>query len=105
MSVHYERLSTLDNSFLALESRSTHMHVGAVTIFDSGAFAAPDGGIDVQRLRDFVSSKLHMIPRYRQRLARVPIEQYPVWVDDDHFSIDYHIRHIKTVVIRVGAGC
>jgi len=94
MSVHYERLSTLDNSFLALESRSTHMHVGAVTIFDSGGFAAADGGIDVQRLRDFVSSKLHMIPRYRQRLARVPVEQYPVWVDDDHFSIDYHIRHI-----------
>jgi len=94
MSVHYERLSALDNSFLALESRSTHMHVGAVTIFDSGSFAQPDGGIDVQLLRDFVASKMHMIPRYRQRLARIPIEQFPVWVDDDHFTIDYHIRHI-----------
>jgi WS/DGAT/MGAT family acyltransferase len=94
MSVHYERLSALDNSFLALESRSTHMHVGAVTIFDAGSFAKPDGGIDVGLLRDLVSSKLHMIPRYRQRLARVPIEQHPVWVDDDRFTIDYHIRHI-----------
>ena len=94
MSVHYERLSSLDNSFLALESRSTHMHVGAVTIFSAGSFAMPEGGIDVERLKDFISSKLHMIPRYRQRIVRVPIEQHPVWVDDEHFNIDYHIRHI-----------
>ena len=94
MSIHYERLSSLDNSFLALESRSTHMHVGAVTIFCAGSFAKPDGGIDVERLKDFVSSKMHMIPRYRQRIVRVPIEQHPVWVDDEHFNIDYHIRHI-----------
>ena len=94
MSIHYERLSSLDNSFLALESRSTHMHVGAVTIFGAGSFAKPDGGIDVERLKDFVSSKMHMIPRYRQRIVRVPIEQHPVWVDDEHFNIDYHIRHI-----------
>lgn len=94
MSIHYERLSALDNSFLALESRTTHMHVGAVTVFDSGSFALENGGIDVDRLRDFIESKLYMIPRYRQRLARVPIERFPVWVDDDHFTIDYHIRHI-----------
>jgi diacylglycerol O-acyltransferase len=94
MSIHYERLSALDNSFLALESRTTHMHVGAVTVFDSGSFALENGGIDIDRLRAFIESKLHMIPRYRQRLARVPIERFPVWVDDDHFTIDYHIRHI-----------
>ncbi len=94
MSIHYERLSALDNSFLALESRTTHMHVGAVTVFDSGSFALENGGIDVDRLRAFIESKMHMIPRYRQRLARVPIERFPVWVDDDHFTIDYHIRHI-----------
>ncbi len=39
MSVYYQRLSHLDKSFLALETRSTHMHVGAVAIFDSGSFA------------------------------------------------------------------
>ncbi|MGB9359745.1 MAG: wax ester/triacylglycerol synthase family O-acyltransferase [Acidimicrobiia bacterium] len=94
MTVHYERLSSLDNSYLALESRSTHMHVGAVTIFSAGSFAKPDGGIDVELLKEFVGSKMHMIPRYRQRLVRVPIEQHPVWVDDEHFDIDYHIRHI-----------
>ncbi len=94
MSIHYERLSHLDNSFLALESRSTHMHVGAVTTFSEGSFAKPDGGIDVELLKAFVASKMHLIPRYRQRLVRVPIEQHPVWVDDEHFDIDYHVRHI-----------
>ncbi|MEN8233536.1 MAG: wax ester/triacylglycerol synthase family O-acyltransferase [Actinomycetota bacterium] len=94
MSVHYERLSDLDHSFLALEARATHMHVGAVTIFYAGTLAREEGGIDVERLKAFIDSKLHMIPRYRQRLATIPIEQHPVWVDDDHFNIDYHIRHI-----------
>ena len=94
MSIHYERLSALDNSFLALESRTTHMHVGAVTILDSGSFALENGGIDIDRVRAFIGSKLYMIPRYRQRLVRVPIERFPVWVDDDHFTVDYHIRHI-----------
>ncbi len=94
MSVHYDRLSYLDNSYLALESRSTHFHVGAVTIFEAGSFATGDGGIDVKLLRDFVASKLHVVPRYRQRLAWVPIERHPVWVDDEFFNIEHHIRHI-----------
>ncbi|MFB3050132.1 MAG: wax ester/triacylglycerol synthase family O-acyltransferase, partial [Acidimicrobiia bacterium] len=45
-------------------------------------------------LRDFVASKLHVVPRYRQRLAWVPIERHPVWVDDEFFNIEHHIRHI-----------
>ena len=94
MSVHYERLSHLDKSFLALETRSTHMHVGAVAIFDSGSFATEDGGIDIALLRSFFESKLHMVPRYRQRLAWVPIEGRPVWVDDEFFNIEHHIRNI-----------
>jgi WS/DGAT/MGAT family acyltransferase len=35
-----------------------------------------------------------MIPRYRQRLATVPLEGHPVWVDDEHFHLDYHVRHV-----------
>jgi diacylglycerol O-acyltransferase / wax synthase len=94
MSVHYERLSNLDKSFLALETRSTHMHVGAVAVFDSGSFATADGGIDIDLLRAFVESKLHYVPRYRQRLAWVPIERRPVWVDDEFFNIERHVRNI-----------
>ncbi len=93
MPAHYERLSYLDNSFLALESRSTHMHVAGITIFAAGPLQRPDGGIDTARIRNLVESKLHLIPRYRQRLAWVPFEKHPVWVDDEHFNIEYHVRH------------
>ena len=93
MPGHYERLSYLDNSFLALESRSTHMHVAGITLFAAGPLRGESGGIDTDRIRRLVESKLQMIPRYRQRLARVPIEKHPVWVDDEHFSIEYHVRH------------
>ncbi len=93
MSGHYERLSFLDSSFLALESRTTHFHVAGMLIFEAGELKRPDGGIDVDRIKRFIESRLHLIPRYRQRLAYVPLERYPVWVDDAHFDIDYHIRH------------
>ena len=93
MSVHYERLSNLDASFLALESRSTHMHVGAVALFGTGP-TTTDRGVDIDAMRDLIESRLDAIPRYRQRLATVPIEGHPVWVDDEFFHIDYHVRHI-----------
>ncbi len=93
MSGTYERLSHLDTSFLSLESRSTHMHVAALATFEAAPLTGEDGGIDIDRVRDFVESKLHLIPRYRQRLAWVPYEQHPVWVDDEHFNIGYHVRH------------
>jgi WS/DGAT/MGAT family acyltransferase len=93
MTVHYERLSNLDASFLALESRSTHMHVGAVAIFGPGPHTS-DRGVDIDTIRALVESRLDSIPRYRQRLATVPLEGHPVWIDDEHFHLDYHVRHI-----------
>ena len=90
---NYERLSILDRTFLDLESPETHMHVAGVMIFDAAPFAAPAGGIDIERIRRYVASKLHQIPRYRQRIARVPVENHPVWVDDHRFNLDYHVRH------------
>ena len=93
MKTHYERLSYLDRSFLALESRTTHMHVAGIAVFDAGPLRRADGGIDIDRIRAFIESKLHLVPRYRQRLAYVPFERHPVWVDDEHFQIDYHVRH------------
>ena len=93
MSVHYERLSNLDASFLALERRSTHMHVGAVALFGPGPHTDEDG-VDIEVIRRLVASRLDQIPRYRQRLATVPLEGHPVWVDDEYFHLDYHVRHI-----------
>ncbi len=93
MARNYERLSTLDASFLALETRTTHFHVAGVSIFDAGPLQTEAGGVDIARIRRFIESKLQYIPRYRQRLAWVPVERYPVWVDDEFFNLDYHVRH------------
>lgn len=90
---HYEPLSYLDSSFLALETRTSHMHVTGVALFDAAPLKGEDGGIDIERIRAHVRSKLQYIPRYRQRLEWVPYDRRPVWVDDQHFEFDYHVRH------------
>jgi WS/DGAT/MGAT family acyltransferase len=90
---NYERLSALDSSFLVLETPSTLMHVGATAIFELGPLAVPGGGVDIERITDYIQSRLHKIPRYRQRLAYIPLEHHPVWVDDDRFNLHYHLRH------------
>ena len=89
----YERLSFLDNSFLIMEGPTSPMHVAGTATYEAGPLRTADGGIDIDRIRAYVSSRLHFIPRYRQRLMFIPVENHPVWVDDDHFNIHYHVRH------------
>jgi len=83
-----DRLTALDSTFLHLEEHSTaHMHVASVMVFDG---QAPT----LQELVDHIVNRLHLVPRYRQRLAFVPFDQgRPVWTDDPHFNPYYHIRH------------
>jgi len=89
----YERLSPVDRTFLDLEYPEAHMHVAGVMIFNASPLRTPDGGIDIEKIRKYIASRLHLIPRYRQRIARIPVENHPVWVDDDHFNLEYHVRH------------
>jgi len=89
----YERLGAQDKTFLDLEGPNEPQHIAAITVFEAGRLARPDGGVDIERVRAYVASRLHRLPRYRQRLAWIPFEQHPVWVDDSHFQIDYHVRH------------
>jgi diacylglycerol O-acyltransferase / wax synthase len=82
-----DRLTGLDTSFLHLERDSAHMHVAGCAIF---AGSAPP----YEALVTEILGRLHLVPRYRQRLAHVPLQQgRPVWVDDPHFNISYHVRH------------
>lgn len=90
---HYEPLTTADSPFLAFETPNCHMHLGGTAIFDARPLMTPEGGVDIDRIRAHVGSRLHLIPRYRQRLAYVPLENHPVWVDDEHFSLAFHVRH------------
>ncbi|WP_228430524.1 WS/DGAT/MGAT family O-acyltransferase [Baekduia soli] len=81
------RLTALDTSFLHLEDGGAHMHVAAVMTFDG----TPPG---YDELVGAIEARLHLVPRYRQRLAFVPLGQgRPRWVDDPHFNARYHIRH------------
>jgi diacylglycerol O-acyltransferase len=82
-----DRLTGLDASFLALEKDGAHMHVGSVLVFEG---PAPDYDGFVAR----IDRGLHLVPRYRQRLAFPPLgASRPVWVDDPHFNVGYHVRH------------
>jgi diacylglycerol O-acyltransferase len=89
----YERLSFLDNSFLIMEGPTTPMHVAGTATYEVGSLRTAEGGIDIDCIRGYVNSRLHLIPRYRQRLAFVPLENHAVWIDDAHFNIHYHVRH------------
>ena len=82
-----ERMNALDAEFLHLEDGIGHMHIGGVCVFPD----PPPSFDDVARM---IAAKLHLIPRYRQRVRSVPFELgRPVWVDDPHFNLAYHLRH------------
>jgi WS/DGAT/MGAT family acyltransferase len=82
-----DRLTGLDSSFLHLERDSAHMHVAGCMIFE-GTPPTYD------ELVAQIITRLHLVPRYRQRLAFVPFNQgRPVWVDDPHFNARFHVRH------------
>jgi WS/DGAT/MGAT family acyltransferase len=82
-----DRLTGLDASFLALEKDGAHMHVGSVLVFEG---PAPDYDEFLQH----IERGLHLVPRYRQKLAYPPLGvSRPMWVDDPHFNAGYHIRH------------
>jgi diacylglycerol O-acyltransferase len=82
-----DRLTGLDSSFLHLEHGPAHMHVAGCMVFDGQAPTYDE-------LVDQILSRLHLVPRYRQRLAFVPLNQgRPVWVDDPHFNVAFHVRH------------
>ena len=83
---HGDRLTAVDASFIAQEGPTAHMHVGAVMIFEG---AAPD----YDHLADHVRSRLHLVPRFRQKLAFPPVETgRPLWIDDASFNLEYHVR-------------
>lgn len=89
----YERLGQLDRSFLLLETDCAHMHVAALQIFEPGSLVRADGSLDADHLCAYIHSRLHLIPRYRQRIVTTPLEGHPVWIDDATFNIRYHVRH------------
>ena len=89
----YEPLSAQDASFVLFEHRATHMHVAVLAVFEIGPLRSTTGGVDAARLLRYGQSQLGKLPRYRQKLAFAPLSGRPVWIDDPHFDLDYHLRH------------
>ena len=84
---HLDRLSSIDASFLTNESSDSHMHVGAVMIFEGPPPLYDD-------FLEHVRGRMHLVPRFRQKLAFPPAELgRPFWVDDPTFNLAYHVRH------------
>jgi diacylglycerol O-acyltransferase / wax synthase len=82
-----DRMSPLDASFLHIEDGKSHMHIGSVAIFEGPPPA-------YEAFRDMVAGKLPLVPRYRQKVRFVPFQLgRPLWVDDPHFNVGYHLRH------------
>ena len=80
-------MSPMDASFLHIEGPMNPMHIGGVSIFEGPAPA-------FERLEEMVEGKLGLVPRYRQRVRFIPLGLgRPVWVDDPHFNLSYHLRH------------
>ncbi len=84
---HLDRLTAVDASFLTNETSSSHMHVGAILIFEG----PPPLYVD---LVEHIRGRLNQVPRFRQRLVVPPLEAgRPLWADDVNFNLTYHIRH------------
>jgi WS/DGAT/MGAT family acyltransferase len=85
--VSQDRLTGLDAAFLHLESGGAHMHVASVLTFEGDPPPYAE-------LLAHIEGRLHLVPRYRQKLAFVPYGQgRPKWIDDPHFNLSYHVRH------------
>ncbi|HXA27305.1 MAG TPA: wax ester/triacylglycerol synthase family O-acyltransferase [Candidatus Angelobacter sp.] len=85
-----QKLSPLDASFLHLETPNTHMHIGGVAVFEKGPLGS--GAKLYRALVRAIEPRLDLMPRYRQKLAFVPLSlDVPVWVEDDDFDISQHV--------------
>ena len=83
-----KQISGQDATFLYAESPSSPMHIGSLTIIE--------GSINFEDFKANLASKLHMVPKFRQRLINVPFDlDYPYWIDDPNFDVDLHLDHVK----------
>lgn len=87
------QLSAQDAAFLYLESQGTHLHLTALYIYDQSA--APGGVVRHKDVLRYLESRLHTSPVFRQKLVSLPYGiDFPWWVDDEQFDLEFHVRHI-----------
>ncbi len=88
-----QQLSSVDTQFLALEDGRNHAHVSTLAIYDQST--APGGRLTLDAITKLIADRLHLLPPFRWRLAEVPFGiDYPYWVDDTEFDLDFHVREL-----------
>ena len=92
LSTTMQQLSAQDAQFLYMETNKSFSQVTSVSIFDPST--APEGTVRFKQIIEHVRKRLHTSPIYKRRIYHVPLElDYPYWIEDEHFDIEYHIRH------------
>ncbi len=87
------QLTSVDAQFLALESTRQSGHVAGLAILDPST--RPDGRLTLEAVHDLIAERLPLLPPLRWRLAEVPFGlDYPYWIDDPHFDLDFHVREL-----------
>lgn len=89
----YDRLTAQDTAFLHVESPIAPMHVGSLAIFEGAPFFDGGGRFRLDDVRANIAARLHLAPKFRQRLMTVPLAQgRPIWVDDEAFDLEHHVK-------------
>ena len=88
-----EQLQGMDASFVAMETPNSPMHIGSILIYDPST--APGGFVRFKDILSFYESRMHLSKTMRQKMVKVPLSiDYPYWVEDAEFDLEYHVRHI-----------
>ena len=90
-----DQLSPQDAQFLYMETEDNHIQVTAVAVFDPSTVPRRKT-VRFKEILAHIENRLHMSPVFRRRLSRVPLElDYPYWVDDENFDLEYHVQHVR----------
>ena len=82
------RLSAQDASFLYGERPEAPLHIGSIAVFE--------GEVPYERLVENIASKMHLIPRYQQRVVPAPFHiGHPTWEWDPDFDIHNHVKRVQ----------
>ena len=87
------QLTSLDAQFLALETNRQAGHVGGLAIVDQST--RPGGTVSCSDIKALLRERLPLLPPFRRKLVEVPLGlDYPYWIDDPDFDLDFHMREL-----------
>jgi len=92
----HERLSSQDATLFCAQSADAPLQIGALTLYEAGPLLDGGGHVRIDALRQHIAARIDDLPRFRQRLVRVPLDLgRPVWADDEQFDIAEHVHTVQ----------